>query len=105
MKGIRISERTFELIKSMLTQGYSAKKISQMLPEEISVTTNTIYKVEKAATYDEYCGKRPEPKVPDKIVQITPYSQTQDVVDAINRTNVLLESLFQLVKELRDSLM
>lgn len=101
--GVRMSEKTYELIKQMLIQGYSVKKVLQMLPDEIKVSDQTIRKVDKAATYDDYCGVKEEPK-PEKVLQVTPYPQTKEIVEAINKTNILLESLFQLVKELTDSL-
>lgn len=104
MARVRITEKTFDLIKGMLIQGYSVKKIEQMLPDEIKVSDFTIRKIDKVQNYAEYCGEKPEPKAPDKVVQITPHAQTQEVVDAINRTNILLESLFQVVNELCASL-
>lgn len=104
MKGVRLSEKSFELIKQMLLQGYSPKKVHQMLPEEIRVCLAVIHKVNNSATFDEYRGVKPEPEAPEKVTVITPHAQTKEVVDAINRTNVLLESLFQIVKELKESL-
>lgn len=88
----------------MLVQGYSAKKILQMLPDEIKVSLNTIYRIDKVATYEEYRGVRQETDSPDKVTIITPHSQTKEIVEAINKTNILLESLFTIVKELNDSL-
>ena len=104
MQGTRISDKTFALVKQMLNQGYSPKKVVQMLPDEIKVAVNTIRKIGNADTYDEYCGIKPEPKEPEKVVAITPFSQTKDVIDAIERTNVRLDSIFQLLKELVESL-
>ena len=103
MKGSRLSEKTFELIKQMLMQGYSVKKIHQMLPAEVAVCEATIRKIDAATTYKEYCGEKEEEK-PEKIIQVTPYPQTKEIVEAIGKTNILLESLFQIVKELSDSL-
>lgn len=104
MKGQKISEKTYELVKQMLIQGYSVKKVHQMLPEPIRICENSIYKIDKADTYDDFIGVKKEPEKPEKVIQVTPHAQTQEIVDAINRTNVLLESLFQIVKELNDSL-
>ena len=105
MKGVRLSEKSFELIKQMLLQGYSPKKVHQMLPEEIRVCLAVIHKVNNSATFDEYRGIKPETvEAPEKVTMITPHAQTKEIVDAINRTNVLLESLFQIVKELKESL-
>ena len=98
MRGQRLSEKSYELIKQMLVQGYSVKKVQQMLPDEISVSPQVIYRVNSSENYKDYLGvKEDEPK---KVVQVTPYTHTKEVVDAINRTNILLESLFQRVNDL-----
>ena len=104
MKGYRISEKTFDLVKGMLSQGYSIKKIESMLPEEIKICANSIRKIDGSGTYAEYLGEKKEEPKPEKVVQITPYSQTKEVVEEIAKTNVLLESIFQMLKELMDSL-
>jgi len=104
MQGTRISEKTYELIKQMLLQGYSAKKLSQMLPAEISVSLNTIRKIDGAATYNEYCGVKPEPKAPEKPVQIVPYTSSREIVDAINATNEKLDRLCGMLASLLESL-
>lgn len=103
MKGQRLSERTFELIKQMLVQGYSVKKVAQMLPEEIAVCQNTIHKINNAATYDEYCGVKPEPEKPDVKAYI-PHAQSKEIVEEIQKTNIRLDSIFQMLKELVDLL-
>lgn len=102
MKGQPLTEKSYELIKQMLIQGYSVKKVVQMLPDAIKVSPNVVYRVDKAATYDEYRGIKKEPE--PKIVPVMSKAQSADIVEAINKTNVLLESLFQMVKELCDSL-
>lgn len=94
------------MIKGMLDSGNSPKKVLHILPDEIKVSENTIRKVSGSKDYDEYCGVKKEepPKPPEKAVQITPYAQTKEIVEAIGKTNILLESIFQMLKELNDSL-
>ena len=101
MKGTRISKSLFDMIKGLLAQGNSMNKVAALIPDEAKVSHNTIRKVSAAKDYDEYCGvKKEEPeKPPEKAVQITPYAQTKEIVAAIEKTNILLESIFQMMKE------
>jgi hypothetical protein len=84
----------------MLADGYSAKKIEQTLPDEIKVCRPIIYKVDKFATYDEYCGiaKKPVPQ-PDMKAVLT-HVQTVDIIKEIGATNERLDRLCALVEEL-----
>ena len=103
MKGTRISDKTYELIKGMLIQGYSVKKIVQMLLAEIAVSGETVRKCGRSANYQEYCGIKPEPK-PEKVIQITPHAQSKEIVDAINATNEKLDRIGALLASLIESL-
>lgn len=98
MQGQRLSEKTYELIKSMLVQGYSPKKVHQMMPDEIRVSMNVIYRVSNAATYDDYCGVKPEE--PEKKVVITPISQTKEIVSILESVNNRLDLLCQMLGEI-----
>lgn len=105
MKGTRISEGLYNMIKGWLKEGYSKAKILKMLPDEAKVSPNTVRKVNETADYDDYCGVKKEPeKPPEKVVQITPYAQTKDIVEAIGKTNILLESIFQITNEQAEEL-
>lgn len=99
MKGTRISEKTFELIKRMLADGYSAKKIEQTLPDEIKVCRNIIYKVDKYGSYREYCGIAPEP-VKEPKISMMPYAQSSEIIKAINGVQERLDSLCGMIGEL-----
>lgn len=105
-KGRTISEGLFNMVKNWLNGGYSVSKVLQMLPEEVKISHETVRKIRSSEDYDAYCGvKKEEPeKPPEKAVQITPYAHTKEIVDAIGKTNILLESIFQMLKELNDSL-
>lgn len=101
MKGTRISEGLYNMVKGWLKEGYSIPKIIKMLPDEVKVSSNTVRKIKEAEDYEAYCGiKKEEPeKPPEKVLQITPYAQTKEIVEAIEKTNILLESIFQMMKE------
>lgn len=98
MKGTRISEGLYNMVKGWLKEGYSIPKIIKMLPDEVKVSPNTVRKIKEAEDYEAYCGiKKEEPeKPPEKVVQITPYAQTKEIVEVIGKTNILLESIFQI---------
>ena len=74
-----------------------------MLPDEIKVSLQVIYRVDRAATYADYCGVKEEPEKKEVPIYKTA-TQHQEVLEAIGKSNILLESLFQIVKELVDSL-
>lgn len=103
MKGTRISEGLYNMVKGWLKEGYSISKIIKMLPDEVKVSANTVRKIKEAEDYEAYCGvKKEEPeKPPEKVVQITPYVQTKEIVEAIGKTNILLESIFQMMNEMK----
>lgn len=99
-----MNEKTFELIKGLLNNGMSMKKIEQTLPDEIRVSRATIAKVDNAATYDEYIGKKPLPAPAPTQTMITPYAHSQKVCEAINGLGEKLDRLTELLEGLVNSL-
>ena len=104
-KGTRLSQKTYDLIKGWLNEGFSTSKIMQLLPDEIRCSHTTISKINAAKDYDEYCGVKKEPeKEPEKKVQIVPFAQLEPVLDELRKANINAESQFQIQKEILEEL-
>ena len=100
MKGQKLSEKQYELIKHLLTQGYSAKKVCQMLPDEVKVCQNTIVKVNNASTYNEYLGIKPEPDPVEEKPKYVPHAQVKEITDSIEKLGEHLTRIEGLFEEL-----
>ena len=103
-KGTRLSQKTYDLIKGWLNDGFSTSKITQLLPDEIRCSHTTISKINASKDYDDYCGVKKEEKEPEKKVSIVPFAQLEPVLDELRKANVNAESQFQIQKEILEEL-
>ena len=104
-KGTRLSQKTYDLIKGWLNEGFSVAKIIQLLPDEIRCSHTTVSKINTSEDYDDYCGVKKEPdKEPEKKISIVPFAQLEPVLEELRKANISAESNFQIQKEILDEL-